>query len=179
MASANSADYTQSAGLGDRNVQAHPHLGKRGQACECRLGYKGVGLAGHFRQPIAYQQDQVGLCNELEQGRIWSYADIATKLLWSELNNIWRLRVTATGRSKPSANLVKCFTALADQRLPPKIATGRLEAARSADRRSICLGAGHAIASDAGGTAGTSEASVRTSSGSATTTGPGRPERAV
>ncbi len=90
-----------------------------------------------------------------------------------------RRKDVATGRSKRSAKRRTRAHAVSDQPLPPRTRTGRSAAHRRFCRSAIWVRPGHVSTASTRGPAATAALSSSMSSGSAMTTGPGRPCMAV
>ena len=85
----------------------------------------------------------------------------------------------ATGSAKRSAKRIKAAVAGSDQRLPPTSATGRLAAHNNFCSRLMSVRPGQISTGSKALASGTMARSVSMSSGSAITTGPGRPWQAI
>ena len=84
-----------------------------------------------------------------------------------------------TGSWKRSAKRCMAAQAFSDQRLPPRIATGFFALHNSFCSRDMSVRPGQVSTGSKAGASGTTTRSVSMSSGSAITTGPGRPLVAV
>ena len=83
--------------------------------------------------------------------------------------------MTATGSSKRSAKRTVAATAASDQRPPPSTTIGRSAAHSRFCSRAMSARPGHVSTASTRGASAASATPVSMSSGSATTTGPGRP----
>ena len=86
-----------------------------------------------------------------------------------------RRNVVATGSMKRSANCCIAAQAVFDQRLPPSSAIGRCASFSSVCSRRMSAGPGEVSTGSQAGASAATTRSTSMSSGSAITTGPGRP----
>ncbi len=91
----------------------------------------------------------------------------------------WKRKPQATGSCQFSAKRCSASAAAASQPLPPAITSGRWAASSRARNSRSAPGAGQACATDTSGSTGAVVGVLSMSSGSARTTGPGRPCSAV
>ena len=87
--------------------------------------------------------------------------------------------MVATGTAKRSAKRASDAVAASDQRLPPASTIGDFAAHRSFCNFAMSARPGQVSTGSKAGASGTATRSTSMSSGSATTTGPGRPLQAV
>ena len=147
-----------------------------------RLGHvdQRVAAARRLAEPRADQQQQIGIAHPVAERRGDRDADMAGVVRMRCCRNSPGAGTTRRPADRRlSANAWMSAQALASQPPPPRITNGRCAAASSARRRA--MSAGRVRPGPAGSARHRAQAagSISMSSGSASTTGPGRPEVAV